>query len=97
MGKGFLEDLNRSMRADDPLVMMCDNIVVIQFGKDVKFNEKTKHIKMHYYFARDVVKGKEVTIKYILSTSKLMADPLTKPISIDTLKTHLVSLGLRRV
>ena len=75
---------------------MCDNTAAIQFAKDPKFHRKTKHIKRRYDFVRDTIKEKEVTIKYI-STSKMLADPLTKPIPIDVIKAHVMSLGLRRL
>ena len=45
---------------------------------------------------RDPIKTKEIAIKYI-STNKMIADPLTKPIPRDTFKSYMLSLGLRRV
>ena len=76
--------------------MLYDNTAAIQFVRDPKFHRKTKHIKRHYHFVRDVIKLKEVIIKY-LSTNKMIADPLTKPTPKDVFKTHMMSLGLRRV
>jgi len=74
---------------------MCDNIATILFTKDPKFHEKTKHIKRRYQFTRDDIKWKEVVIKYI-STSKMIIEPLTKPIPRYALKTHVMSLNLHR-
>jgi len=75
---------------------MCDNTAAIQFAKDPKFHRKTKHIKRRYHFVRDAIKEKEVVIKYI-STSKMLADPLTKPIPRDAFKARAMSLGLHRL
>jgi len=94
--RSFLQNLNLTPRADDPVEMLCDNTAVIQFTKDPKFHQKTKHIKRRYRFVRDAIKTKEVAIKYI-PTNKMIADPLIKPIPRDAFKAHSLSLGLRRV
>jgi len=78
-----------------PREMMCDNTTAIQFARDPKFHKKTKHFKRHYHFVRNTIKDKEVVIKYV-STSRMIVDPLTKPIPRGTFETHVMSLGLRR-
>jgi len=91
----FPQNLNLTPRVDDPIKMMCDNTTAIEFAKDPKFHMRTKHIKRHYHLVRDAIKRIEVAIKYI-STSKMIADPLTEPIPRDDFKAHVISLGLRR-
>jgi len=76
--------------------MMCNNTAIISFGEDLKFHRKAHHITRHYHFVRDAIKGKEVTNKYI-STSRMIANSLTKPIFIYAFKAHVVSLGLHIV
>ena len=93
--RSFLQDLNLTPRVDDPVEMWCDNTAAIQYAKDPKFHRKAKHIKRRYHFVRNAIKLKEVIVKY-LPTSKMVADPLTKPTPRDTFKTHVMSLGLRR-
>jgi len=51
---------------------------------------------MRYHFVRNAIKEKKVAIKYI-STSKMIADPLTKPIPKGAFKAHVMSLGLHRI
>ena len=51
----FLQDLNLTLRPNDPVEMYCDNTGAIDFSNDSKFHKKTKHIKRHYHFVRDVV------------------------------------------
>jgi len=94
--RSFLQDLNLTPKVDDRVEMLCDNIVAIQFAKDLKLHRKTKHIKRRYHFVRDVIKTKEVVIKYI-PTNKMITDPLTKSIPRDAFKAHSLSLGLHRV
>jgi len=87
---------SQSYSVDDPVEMWCDNTAAIQYAKDPKFHRKAKHIKRRYQFVRDVIKLKEVFVKY-LSANKMIADQLTKPTPRDVFKTHMMSLGLRRV
>ena len=75
---------------------MCDNSVAIQFAKVPMFHRKNKHIKRHYHFVQDAIKGKQLVIKYI-STSKMIVDALTKPIPRDAFKDHVMSLGLCKI
>jgi len=94
--RSFLQDLNLTSRVDDPIEILRDNIAVIQFAKDSKFYRKTKHIKRHYYFARDAIKTKENVIKYI-PTQKMIGNPLTKSTPVDAFKAHMLNLGPYRV
>ncbi|XP_074271684.1 secreted RxLR effector protein 161-like [Silene latifolia] len=91
----FLRDLKLTPKVDEPVEMFCDNTAAIQFAQDPKFHKKTKHIKRRYHFVRDAIKNKEIAIKYI-STNKMIADPLTKPIARDVFRAHVRSLGLER-
>lgn len=75
--------------------MLCDNTATIQFARDPKFHRKTKHIKRHYHFVQNAIKEKEIFIKNV-STSRMIAYPLTKPIPSDAFKAHVMSLGMRR-
>jgi len=68
--KSFLQDLNLTPRVDNPIEMLCDNTPTIQFAKDLKFYRKTMHTKRCYHFIRDIIKTKEISIKYI-STNKM--------------------------
>jgi hypothetical protein len=51
---------------------------------------------LRYHYIRDMVTHKEVVLKHI-STTRMIADPLTKPIGRDAFQAHVKSLGLRRL
>ena len=69
--RSFLQDLDLTLKLDHPIEMLCDNIVAIQFTKDLKFHKKTKQIKRCYHIVRDAKKIKDIVIKYI-STNKMI-------------------------
>ena len=86
--RSFLQDLNLTLKIDEPVELLCDNTTAIEFTKDLKFHWKTSHIKRRYHFVRDAIKTKEIVIKYI-PTNKMIANPLTKPIPRDALTSHV--------
>jgi len=93
--KSFLQDLDLTPRINDPVEMLCDNTAAIKFARDPKLYRKTKHIMRRYHCVRNAIKVKEVVIKYV-SVSRMIADPLTKPIPRDAFKAHVMSLSLHR-
>jgi hypothetical protein len=64
--------------------------------KDLKYHEKTKHIKMGYHYIREAIIEDDVILKHI-SINFMVADPLTKPITRDAFVRHVRSLGICRM
>jgi hypothetical protein len=92
----FFHHLEFVKDTSDPVTIHCDSIVALAYAKDPKYHGKTKHIDIRYHYIRDMVKHKEVVLKHI-STTRMIADPLTKPIGRDIFQAHVRSLGLRRL
>ena len=78
------------------MTIFCDNIAALAVAKDPKHHGKTKHIKKRYHYIINTIIEKDVVLKYI-STSNMVADPLTKPIARDVFVKHVRSLGLCRI
>ena len=91
----FLHNLNVTIYAKDPVTIHCDSTAAIAFMKDPKYHGRIKHINMRNNFIRDLIAQKEVILKHI-STSHMVADPLTESITRDAYLTHVKSLGLSR-
>ncbi|KAK2976693.1 hypothetical protein RJ640_013949 [Escallonia rubra] len=80
---------------DEVVTVHCDNKAALDFVKDPKYHRKAKHIGLRYHFIRALVAQGEVSMKNI-PTSRMVADPLTKPIARDVFLSHIRSMGLRR-
>ena len=78
------------------MTIFCDNTTTLAVAKDPKCHGKTKHIKKRYHYIKDANTEKDVVLKHI-STSNMVADPLTKPIARDIFVKHERSLGLCRM
>jgi hypothetical protein len=64
--------------------------------KDLKYHEKTKHIKIRYHYIREAIIEDDVILKHI-AINFMVADPLTKPITRGAFVRHMRSLGICRM
>jgi hypothetical protein len=79
-----------------PMTIMEDNQATIAIvNSDNKFSERTKHIGVKYFYARDQVINNEVVVKYV-ETDDQFADIFTKPLVGVLFCRHRGNLGLRR-
>ena len=92
----FIAELGIVTCASVLVTIYCDRMVALTYAKDPKYHGKTKHIDIRYYFIHDMVAQKEVVLKHI-STSRMVVDPLTKPIAREAYQAHVRSLGLHRL
>ena len=92
----FFQNLEVVKDASDPVTVHCDSMAALAYAKDSKYHGKTKYIDIRYHYIRDMVAHNEVALKHI-STSLMIANPLTKPIGRDVFQAYVMSLGLRRI
>ena len=96
MVKTIFQHLEIVKTSSKPVTIYCDSMEVLAYAKDPKYHGKTKHIQIKYHFVRDMITQNEVVLRHIL-TSKMVADPFTKPIARDAFVRHAKSLGLCRI
>uniref|UniRef100_A0A2N9GE28 Reverse transcriptase domain-containing protein n=1 Tax=Fagus sylvatica TaxID=28930 RepID=A0A2N9GE28_FAGSY len=92
----FLQRLGVTAHAEDAVLLYSDSTSALAYAKDPKYHGKAKHIELRYHYIRDMVSQGEVILQHI-STSSMVADPLTKPIARDLFFSHTKSMGLRRI
>lgn len=75
-------------------LMLCrNNKMRIALIKNVKSQYQTKYINVQYYYIRELVNKKELTIKWI-SKSKMLANRMMKALLIKTFKKYQALLRL---
>ena len=94
--RSFLQHLEIIKTTLEFVTIFCDNTTALAMVKDPKYHEKTIHIKKRYHYIIEAIIEKDVVLKHI-STSNMVADPLTKPIVKDVFVKHVRSLGLCRM
>uniref|UniRef100_A0A2N9GH76 Integrase catalytic domain-containing protein n=1 Tax=Fagus sylvatica TaxID=28930 RepID=A0A2N9GH76_FAGSY len=92
----FLQRLGVTAHAEDAVLLYSDSTSALAYAKDPKYHGKAKHIELRYHYIQDMVSQGKVILQHI-STSSMVADPLTKPIARDLFFSHTKSMGLRRI
>ena len=73
--KSFISGLRIMDSISRPLIMYCDNLVVVFMAKNNKNDSRRKHIDIKYLAIRERVK--KMVIEHV-SIELMIADPLTK-------------------
>ena len=77
--KRFFQSLRVTSLADEAVKMYCDSMTALAHAKDPKYHSKSKHIQTRYNYIRLAITQGEVILQHI-STSRMVADPLIKPL-----------------
>ena len=72
----------------------CNNQGAIALSKDNKFQQKSKHIDIHYHYICEAVEGEQIKVNYIPTDDNPM-DIFTKPLPKAKFQTFVGMLGLR--
>lgn len=76
-----------------PTPIHCDNQSAITFSHDSQFHAHSKHIDIKYYFVRDTITNRQISINYVPTHSNC-ADLLTKPLPRPSHSCAISLLGL---
>ena len=71
----------------------CDSEATMSRAFSKIYNEKSRHIALRHEYVRQLISDGIITVVYIRSCSNL-ADPLTKGLSRDMIKSTSSAMGL---
>lgn len=74
--------------------MFCDNQSAISLIKSGANSSKGKHIDVSYHYIQDIVERGEIKVNYIPS-EEMVADPMTKGLSLEKFREHIANMGLK--
>ena len=90
----WLRTLLTEMGLEQDTITICaDNQSAIKLLKNPVFTMRSKHIDVIYHFARERVIRKDITFEYV-STDKMVADGLTKPLPTAKLDYCRTAMGV---
>jgi hypothetical protein len=85
----LLQDILPAYKASaEPAIIFEDNTACIAMSNNPVHHERTKHIDNKYHFIRERILSKEIHVVY-LETRLMIADLLTKPVSLQVSKNLL--------
>ena len=91
--KCFVDGLKLDIQ-DRPVNVFCDNKSAISLIKSGANSSKGKHIDVNYHYIQDIVERGEIKVHFVPSAD-MMADPMTKGLTLNQLKVHVIGMGLR--
>ena len=86
-GLGFVDSITKLLK------IYCDNTATVFFSKNGKYSSGSKHMELKYLVVRERVQKQQVSIEN-LSTTLMIADPLTKGLPSKTYKEYVIRMGL---
>ncbi|KAM2924483.1 hypothetical protein COP2_040580 [Malus domestica] len=91
--KNFLTDLKIVNSVQKPVTMFCDNNSAVFFAKNNKRTSASRLMDVKFLKVREQVKKGVIEVQHI-STTMMIADPLTKALPIGEFKKHVSSMGV---
>jgi hypothetical protein len=91
--KQFIESLNLGLNCK-PVNIFCDSKSAISLIKSGAQSSKGKHIDVNYHYIQDIAERREIKVEFI-SSLKMVANPMTKGLSLEKFREHAATMGLR--
>jgi hypothetical protein len=90
--RSMLQELG--LQPTGPTTIRCDNQGSIALGKNPEQHQRSKHIDIQYHFVREQVARCAVEYVYI-ATERMIADQLTKPLTVNQHSRCIRGMGLQ--
>lgn len=90
--KRILEEIG--LAQTEELVLLCDNTSTIKLSKNAVMHGRSKHIRVHYHFLRDLSREGIVKLTYC-NTEMQLADIMTKPLKLASFQKIRTTFGMK--
>ena len=90
--RNFISSFEIAESITRSLTIYCDNITAISFSYNNKSSAHTKHFDVKYWFVREKICEHQTHIEHIF-TNRMLVDPLTKGLVIETFRKHVKNMG----
>ena len=91
--KNFIPELKVVDSISKPITIHCNNNVAVFLSSNNKSSGAAKHIDIKYFVVKDRTQDQTVDMVHI-STTMMLADPLTKGLPPKNFNEHVASMGL---
>ncbi|KAM2628345.1 hypothetical protein TB2_001696 [Malus domestica] len=92
--RNMVKELRIADNIERPLRIYCDNKASVLFSKNNKRSLACRLMDIKYLKVRDEVRKGTVDIQHI-NTELMIADPMTKALSVGVFKRHVYNMGVR--
>ena len=91
--KNFLPGLKVVDSISKPLTLYCDNEPAVFYANNNKSSVAARHIDLKYRVVQHRIQDQTINVKHI-STTRMLADPLTKCLPPNIFREHVAGMGL---
>jgi hypothetical protein len=91
--KNFIPGLKVVDNISKPLLLYCDNEPAVFYANNNKSSDAAKHIDIKYHVVMHRIQDQTTNVKHI-STTRMLADPLTKGLPPRIFREHVAGMGL---
>ena len=91
--KNFLPGLKVVDSISKPLTLYCDNEPAVFYANNNKSSAAARHIDLKYHVVQHRIQDQTINVKHI-STTRMLADPLTKGLPPNIFREHVAGMGL---
>jgi hypothetical protein len=88
----FLGELGLAIQG--PTTINADNTSAIALAQNPIYQGKSRHIDFQYHYTREKIEDGTISLNYI-PTTQMVADGLTKPLTLAKIKDFYAQLGLQ--
>ncbi|GJV71851.1 retrotransposon protein, putative, ty1-copia subclass [Tanacetum coccineum] len=90
----FIDGLGDVMPSNKrPMEMLCDNEPALAIASDPRILKGAWHFQRKYHYIHEVIQEGEIILKKVHTDDKV-ADPFTKPMSINKHFDHVMAIGI---
>jgi len=93
--KNFITELGLVESISRPLTIYCDNSAVVCFSCNNKITKRSKHFDTKFMFVREKIQELQTRVEHI-SIELMIADPLTKGLTVKAFVEHVTRMGVMR-
>lgn len=94
MAKGFFLEIPLTSKNLSSISIHCDSQATLARAYSDTYNGKSRHISLRYDYIRNLIKDGIIFLTFVKS-SKNLADPFTKPLARDLVKSTSREMGLK--
>ena len=77
----------------ESIMMYCENTATMSFSNNLKGTLGARYIDIKYFMVKEKVEASLIIVVHMLTYS-MVADPLTKALSVDIFEEHVSCAGL---
>ena len=92
--RDFLLEIPLTSKSVNSISILCDSQATLARAYSEIYNEKSRHISLRHDYVRKLIKSGIISLTFV-KTSENLADPFTKPLTREVVRSTSKWMGLK--